>query len=34
MSDLEVLVTRDMLDNGFDPNSLADIKKYWKERLS
>ena len=34
MSDLEVLVTRDMVDNGFDPNCIVDVKRYWNERLS
>lgn len=34
MSELEVLVTRDMIINGYNPNSKEDIQKYWKERLS
>jgi len=32
-SDLELLVIRDMIANGFDPKSKEDIQKYWKERL-
>ena len=34
MSELEILVTRDMIVNGYNPNSKEDIQKYWKERLS
>ncbi len=33
MSDLEMLVLVDMYDNGYDPSSKDDIKKYWEERL-
>ena len=32
-SELELLVIRDMIANGFDPKSKEDIQKYWKERL-
>lgn len=34
MSELEILVIRDMIVNGYNPNSVEDIKRYWKERLS
>lgn len=33
-SDLEILVIRDMIINGYNPQSKEDIQKYWKERLS
>lgn len=32
-SDLELLVIRDMIAHGYNPNSKEDIQKYWKERL-
>jgi len=34
MSDLELLVKRDMYENGYDPSNFEDVKKYWEERLS
>lgn len=34
MTLLEVLVVRDMIVNGYNPNSKEDIEKYWKERLT
>ena len=29
-SDLELLVMQDMIDNDFDPHSIADVKAYWE----
>lgn len=34
MSDLEALVIRDMIINGYNPMSQEDIERYWKERLT
>jgi hypothetical protein len=33
MSDLEIMVTVDMEDNGYDPDNISHVEKYWKERL-
>jgi hypothetical protein len=32
-SELEILVSRDMLDNGFNPHSAYSAEIYWNERL-
>jgi hypothetical protein len=32
-SDLEILVERDMVENGYDPSNQYHIEKYWDERL-
>ena len=33
-SELEILVEKDMLVNGYDPTIWADVVEYWNERLS
>jgi type IV secretory pathway VirB9-like protein len=33
MSELEIWVTIDMENNGFDPDDMNDVERYWKERL-
>lgn len=32
-SELEILVERDMVENGYDPSNEYHIEKYWYERL-
>lgn len=32
-SELEILVSRDMIERGFDPNSAYSAEIYWNERL-
>ena len=33
-SDLEFMVETDMIEHGYNPYDLRDIKAYWEERLN
>jgi hypothetical protein len=33
-SDLELLIRYDMYINGYDPDDVQQVQKYWEERLS